>query len=260
MKDLSKILAASRDASSEGVKIIKKSLKSPIESKKKSYKEWVTETDLKVEKKIMKVLLKHFPKSSFLAEESGSINNGDDSIMWIIDPIDGTNNFITRYPFFCISIAAYYKGKIICGTIEDPNNGEFFHAIKGKGSYLNNKRIFVSNEKKLENSIFGTGFVMSEPKSVKKNLKNLLAIMDKTKSFRRSGSAALDLAYTACGRQQGYWQLLPKPWDYAAGILLVEEANGKVTDMGGKKMNLDSKSILASNKINHNKMLKLISP
>ncbi len=260
MKNLSKILLASKHASNEGAKIIIKSLKGQVKSKKKSYKEWVTETDLKVEEKIIKILLQYFPGSSFLAEESGPVDNGDDSILWIIDPIDGTNNFINKYPFFCISIAAYYKGNIICGTIEDPSNGEFFHAIKGRGSYLNNRRIFVSNEKKLENSIFATCFVMSKPRSVKKNLKNLLAIMDITKSFRRSGSAALDLAYTACGRQQGYWQLFPKPWDFAAGILLVEEANGKVTDMFGKKININSDSIFASNKINHNKMLKLIAP
>ena len=181
------------------------------------------------------------------------------NITWIIHPIDGTNNFITRYPYFCISIAGYLNDNIISGAILNPLTSEFFFAIRNKGAYLNGKRIYVNSESKLSNSIFGTGFVMSAPGSVTKNLKNLKNVISNTKSFRRTGSAALDLAYTSCGRQQGYWQLLARPWDYAAGVLLVEEAGGKVTDIQGKKITLNSKSLLATNKKTHSKMLKLLN-
>ena len=164
-----------------------------------------------------------------------------------------------RYPYFCISIAGYLNDNIISGAILNPLTSEFFFAIRNKGAYLNGKRIYVNSESKLSNSIFGTGFVMSAPGSVTKNLKNLKNVISNTKSFRRTGSAALDLAYTSCGRQQGYWQLLARPWDYAAGVLLVEEAGGKVTDIQGKKITLNSKSLLATNKKTHSKMLKLLN-
>ena len=239
--------------------LLKSYKKNDFKVELKSAKEWVTETDVAVEKSIIKEILKFYPESNFLAEESGTNIKNKQNITWIIDPIDGTNNFITHYPYFCISIAGYLNDNIISGAIFNPITSEFFFAIRNKGAYLNGKRIYVNSESKLSNSIFGTGFVMSAPGSVTKNLKNLKNVISNTKSFRRTGSAALDLAYTSCGRQQGYWQLLARPWDYAAGVLLVEEAGGKVTDIQGKKITLNSKSLLATNKKTHSKMLKLLN-
>ena len=135
-----------------------------------------------------------------------------------------------------------------------------FLAVKGQGAYLNDKKYKVSDETRFSNLIYGTGFVISAPQSVKKNMKNLQSIVGEIKSFRRTGSAALDLAYASCGRQHGYWQLLARPWDYAAGVILMQEAGGIVTEVNGKKLNLESKSLLASNNSkNHKKMIsKLI--
>ena len=253
-----KILNAMKIASNSASIIIKKALKKKINSKKKSYNEWVTETDLKSEKIIISYLKKYYPESGFIAEESGILKSDDDSIQWIIDPIDGTNNFITKYPHFCISIAAYYKNELICGTIENPTNDEFFHAIKGKGAYLNNIKINVTQQNKIQNSVLGTGFVMSNKSSVIKSLRKLKQIIFQTRSFRRSGSAALDLAYVASGRLDGYWQYNLKPWDYAAGVLLVSEAGGKVSQFDGKNIHLKSSSVLATNSKIHNQVLKIL--
>ena len=240
--------------------LIKAYNKKEVAIKEKSKKEWVTETDVAVENIIIKELLKDYPKSNFMAEESGVNINDPEQITWIIDPIDGTNNFITKYPYFCISIAGYANNEIVSGCILNPLTNELFLAVKGQGAYLNNKKYKVSEEKKFSNLIYGTGFVISAPESVKKNMKNLQSIVGEIKSFRRTGSAALDLAYASCGRQHGYWQLLARPWDYAAGVLLIQEAGGIVSEVNGNKLNLKSQSLLASNNSkNHKKMIsKLI--
>ena len=230
--------------------------KKNINFKEKSKKEWVTETDVEVERIIIRELLKDYPNSNFMAEESGINITDPEQITWIIDPIDGTNNFITKYPYFCISIAGYANNEIISGCILNPLTNELFLAVKGNGAYLNNKKYKVSDESKFSNLIYGTGFVISAPQSVKKNMKNLQNIVGEIKSFRRTGSAALDLAYASCGRQHGYWQLLARPWDYAAGVILIKEAGGIVTEVNGKELNLESKSLLASNNSkNHKKMI-----
>ncbi len=249
-----------RAAIISGKHLMKAYKRKKVNITEKSKKEWVTETDLAVEKIIIKELIKDYPGSNFIAEESGTNISDPKQITWIIDPIDGTNNFITKYPYFCISIAGYISGEIISGCILNPLTNELFLAVKGQGAYLNNKKYKVSDETRFSNLIYGTGFVISAPQSVKKNMKNLQSIVGEIKSFRRTGSAALDLAYASCGRQHGYWQLLARPWDYAAGVILMQEAGGIVTEVNGKKLNLESKSLLASNNSkNHKKMIsKLI--
>ncbi len=249
-----------RAAITSGKHLIKAYRRKKVNFTEKSKKEWVTETDLAVEKIIIKELIKDYPNSNFMAEESGTNIKDPEQITWIIDPIDGTNNFITKYPYFCISIAGYSEGEIISGCILNPLNDELFLAVKGQGAYLNHKKYKVSDETKFSSLIYGTGFVISNPASVKRNMKNLNAIIYNIKSFRRTGSAALDLANASCGRQHGYWQLLARPWDYAAGVILVREAGGIVTDVKGNDLTLKSKSILASNnKKNHNKIIKILN-
>jgi len=256
--DLKKTMA--RAALIASKTLLKAYNKKNINFKEKSKKEWVTDTDVAVEKIIIRELLKDYPESNFMAEESGVNISDPAQITWIIDPIDGTNNFITKYPYFCISIAGYINNEIISGCILNPLTNELFLTVKGHGAYLNNKKYKVSDESKFSNLIYGTGFVISAPKSVKKNMKNLQNIVGEIKSFRRTGSAALDLAYASCGRQHGYWQLLARPWDYAAGVILMREAGGIVTEVNGNKLTLESKSLLASNNVkNHKKMInKLI--
>ena len=186
-----KIKKTLKAAINAGSRILLKSYKkNDFKVELKSAKEWVTETDVAVEKSIIKEILKFYPESNFLAEESGTNIKKKENITWIIEPIDGTNNFITRYPYFCISIAGYLNDNIISGAILNPLTSEFFFAIRNKGAYLNGKRIYVNSESKMSNSIFGTGFVMSAPGSVTKNLKNLKNVISNTKSFRRTGSAA----------------------------------------------------------------------
>ena len=259
--NIRKINNAMKRAALSSSKILMKSYnKKKIDAKEKTKKEWVTETDVAVEKIIIKELLNDYPNSNFMAEESGINISNENELTWIIDPIDGTNNFITKYPYFCISIAAYFNEEIIAGCIYNPLNNELFMASKNLGSTLNGKPYSVSEETKFSNLIYGTGFVISNPKSVRRNMKNLDKIIYNIKSFRRTGSAALDLANASCGRQHGYWQLLLRPWDYAAGVVLVREAGGIVTDIKGDKLTLDSDSLLASTNIkNHNKMIKILN-
>tara|TARA_B100000212_G_scaffold215764_1_gene163226 strand:- start:2107 stop:2895 length:789 start_codon:yes stop_codon:yes gene_type:complete len=253
----SSILKTLKVASKSASKIIIEAYENKnIHTSYKSKKNLVTQTDVEAEKEIISKILKKFPDSNFIAEESGIIKKNKNNITWIIDPIDGTNNFISGYPFFCISIAALENGVITHGSIYNPISNEFFYASKGNGSFLNDKKIFVSRVKKLSNSILGTGFVMCSDKSVNANMRNLVRVIKNLRSFRRSGSAALDLAYVACGRLDGFWHIDLKVWDFAAGILLVKEAGGKITDFVGDKFHLDSKNLLASNKLIHKSIIE----
>ena len=213
--------------------------------------DFVTNCDKNVEKILIDELLKARPSYSILSEEIGEINN-DDSFKWIIDPIDGTSNFFHGIPHFAMSVGLEHNKEIICGIIYDPIKDEMFAAEKGNGSYLNNQRMRVSSRSKLEDCMIFTGGPRRESKNREIALKEYYKFSVKILTpIRKLGSASLDLAYVAAGRCDGFWQRDLNYWDIAAGIILVKEAGGFVTDFNGENEYIQNKTILASNaKIN----------
>ena len=220
--------------------------------------EFVTMTDKKVEKVLITELQKARSNYSILSEEIGEIKN-DEEFRWIIDPIDGTSNFLHGIPHFGISVALEHNKEIICGIIFDPIKNEIFSTEKGNGSYLNNQRIRVSSRKKLEDCILFTG----GPRQTSKNKEVALEEYKKFSSkvlipIRKMGSASLDMAYVAAGRCDGFWQRDLNYWDFAAGILLVKEAGGFVTDFKGTDKYIENKTILAANSRINEAMIEVL--
>ena len=220
--------------------------------------DFVTTSDKKVEKTIIDELLKARPDYSVLSEESGEINN-DKSFKWIIDPIDGTANFLHGIPHFAISIGLEKDEEIICGIIYDPIKDEMFVAEKGNGSYLNNQRIRVSSRSKLEDCIIFTGGPKKESEDRDLALKEYNNFSSKILiPIRKLGSAALDMAYVAAGRCDGFWQRNLNYWDIAAGIILIKESGGFVTDFNGENKYLKNKTILATNSKINKEMMEVL--
>ncbi len=217
----------------------------------------VTEIDLECERIIKDNILQRFPDHAILAEESKETIT-ESKYRWIIDPLDGTTNFAHGYPFFCVSIAVEKEGEIILGVIFDPVKKELFTAKKGMGAFLNGEKIEISGIKKVTDSLLVTGFPYDIREDANNNLQYFSEMIMNAQGVRRDGSAALNLAYTACGRFDGYWELKLFPWDTAAGILLLEESGGKITDFKGNKITLWSKELLASNGKIHNEMIKIL--
>lgn len=218
---------------------------------KKGRHDYVSQIDKQAEDIIIQAIRKFYPQHNILAEESGAQNRNSD-FEWIIDPLDGTTNFLHGFPHFAVSIAVTEKGKLMHGVVYDPMRDELFSSSRGDGARLNNYRIRVSKEKELEDSILATGFPYHEFDYVDPYMETLKSFMLKTAGIRRPGSAALDLAYVAAGRVDGYWEMNLKPWDIAAGALIVQEAGGFVTDLQGGNNYLKSGNIIAANP----KMLK----
>jgi len=218
----------------------------------------VTDVDRKAEEHIISILRKRFPKHNFLAEERGGVMNGF-LYRWIIDPIDGTTNFAHGFPFYSVSIALEYNSDIILGVVYDPVRREIFVAEKGKGAFLNNKSISVSDTTSLKESMVATGFAYDFKKAYDSNIENFVNFLSKSQAVRRAGSAAIDLCYVACGRFDGFWECDLHPWDTAAGWLIVKEAKGRVTKFNGDKYSCFDKEILASNGKIHNEMMELLA-
>lgn len=217
-----------------------------IDVSEKNRNDFVTEVDYLAEQEIIETIHKMYPDHAILAEESGHIGSNEDSI-WIIDPLDGTTNFIHGFPQFSVSIAYRYRGRLEVGVIYDPLRQELYTATRGEGAQLNNRKIRVSQCKKLNASLIGTGFPYKKNHHFKSYLNTFEAIFPETAGVRRAGSAALDLAYVAAGRLDGFWEISLKEWDMAAGILLVQEAGGLVGDFHGENHYMDSGNLVAAN-------------
>src|SRR5271163_189602 len=224
----------------------------------------VTEADRASERLIVERLNARFPGHGVFGEE-GSRRQMDSDYRWYIDPIDGTTNFAHRYPVFCVSLglerrppglAADHDGEIVAGVIYDPTRNELFVAEKGKGAYLNGRRIRVSGTATLDESLLATGFP-SRKRHENPNVHFYQEITMRSHGVRRAGSAALDLAYTACGRFDGYWEFNLNPWDTSAGFLMVTEAGGMLTYFDGSPFHLASREILASNGRIHSEMIQI---
>ncbi len=212
----------------------------------KNRHDFASEVDSLAEKEIIKELRRAYPDAAFLAEESGAMGKGRQT--FVIDPLDGTSNFLRGMPHFCVSIALVENGEPTDGVIFDPLRNELFTASKGAGAVLNDKKIRVSERKELTGSLLMTGFPPRERARLAPQLEAVRVLLQDAEDIRRTGSAALDLAYVACGRADGYFEAGIKPWDIAAGILLVREAGGRVCDFRGRgEKLLDGRQIVAGN-------------
>jgi myo-inositol-1(or 4)-monophosphatase len=217
----------------------------------------VTEADKMSEALIINAIRQNFPDHGILSEESPAIL-GNSRMRWIIDPLDGTTNYAHGYPVFCVSIALEKDGDIILGIIYDPTRRDTFTAVRGGGAYLNGARLAVSQTPELTYSLLATGFPYDIRESRQNNLNYFSVMAKEVQAIRRAGAAALDIAYVAAGRFDGFWELKLQPWDMAAGCLMVEEAGGKITDITGAPWNILSPNILVSNCRIHEQMIAVL--
>ncbi|MGQ3890409.1 inositol monophosphatase family protein [Legionella sp. CNM-4043-24] len=198
----------------------------------KNNNEYFSEVDVKAEQLIIKTILKAYPDHGIIAEESGTQNPDCESV-WIIDPLDGTTNFLHGFPFYCVSIAHRVKNRIEHAVVYDPIRHECFSASRGRGAQLNDRRIRVSKQTQLSGAVLGTGFPTRSEALTERYMPTFQAMFNKCAGMRRTGSAALDLAYVACGRLDGFWEFGLRPWDIAAASLLIKEAGGLIGDIHG---------------------------
>ncbi len=218
----------------------------------------VTEADRLSEEIVMTEIRRRFPDHGILSEETAEVEKHS-PYRWVIDPLDGTTNYAHGFPLFCVSIALEKDGRIVTGVIYNPTSDELFMAGEGEGSFLNGFRMSVSGTTEVSESLLATGFPYDIRRDPNNNVNYFSEMALRTQAIRRTGSAALDLAYTAAGRFDGFWELKLHPWDTAAGLLLVSEAGGIVTDISGGGYRLDSPSILASNGKIHEAMINILA-
>ena len=238
---------AIRAAHHAGDFIIRKINKLPdLKVEVKALNDYVSDVDRQAEALIIEDLLKSFPGHAILAEESGAIE-GKEDYRWIIDPLDGTTNYLHGFPHSAVSIACEHKGRLTHGVIYDPFKQELFAASRGAGATLNNRRIRVGTLKTTQGALLATGFPFKHPEQLDEFLRLFSAFFSKATDIRRAGSAALDLAYVAAGRLDGYWESGLNSWDLAAGALIVREAGGLVTDYKGDANFLDNGEVIAGN-------------
>lgn len=215
--------------------------------------DFVSDVDRLAESEIINVLRHAYPDHAVLAEETG--HHAGNEHLWIIDPLDGTTNYLHGFPQFAVSLAMQHKSKLEHAVVFDPHKNELFTASRGQGARLNERRIRVSQTHDLENALLGTGFPFRSHEHLDDWLNTLRVLLLHSSGVRRPGSAALDLAYVACGRYEGFWEFGLKPWDMAAGALLIQEAGGMVSDISGGQSFLESGHILAGNPKIHAEML-----
>ena len=227
-----------------------------IRFKSKNKLNLVTEVDQLCEKAILSIIRKDFPDHGIWAEESGR-GSSSSSYMWLVDPLDGTTNYAHSYPFFCVSIALVKDGQLLVGVVYDVLLDECFTAVRGKGAFLNGKRMSVSKTSSLAESLVCTGFAYAV-RETHYNLDNFRKFVLTAQGVRRDGSAALNLAYVAAGRFDGFWERGIQAWDMGAGVLMVREAGGKVTDINGKSYDLLAQNALASNGRIHKKIFDIL--
>jgi myo-inositol-1(or 4)-monophosphatase len=224
----------------------------------KGDKDLVTEVDKESERLIVTHLLSSFPDHNILAEE-GEYHQSDSPFRWVIDPVDGTTNFAHGFPWFCVSVGLEFAGNIVAGVIYNPIYGELFTATAGGGAFLNGRRLHVSNRSPLKNSLLGTGFPYDCATDPNNNFADFIHFQKAARGIRRAGAAALDLAYVAAGRLDGFWELKLKPWDVAAGVLMVREAGGVISTFEGSDYSIYTDRIVASNGLIHHEMTTQLS-
>jgi myo-inositol-1(or 4)-monophosphatase len=225
---------------------------------RKGRNDFASEVDRSAEREIISIIKTAYPQHAILAEESGHQEGND--FVWVIDPLDGTTNFLHGFPQYAVSIALKYKNRLEVGVIYDPLRDELFTAKRGSGALLNNRRLRVTTQATMKGALIGTGFPFKTDQHLDAYLGMFRAITTDAAGIRRAGAAALDLAYVAAGRLDGFWEIGVMEWDMAAGILLIQEAGGVVTDFSFKENYLTSGNLIAANPKMHQLMYKLIDP
>ncbi len=251
-------LAAAREAAKEAGRILMEGFGRRPEVYYKGRINIVTEIDRRSEASIVAFLHRRFPDYTILSEE-GQGYEGKGGASWIVDPLDGTTNYTHGFPFFAVSIALQQQGQLRCGVVYDPLREEWFTAIQGGGASLNDEPIHVSDTDVLVEALLCTGFPYELKEHFEMNLKHFRNFSMRALAVRRPGAAALDLSYVAAGRLDGFWEFQLKPWDMAAGTLLITEAGGTVTDAGGSPLNVFGDEIVASNSQIHQAMLDVLA-
>lgn len=262
-KFIDRIAAVSRQAALAAGAVLRQNYYKPHQITYKGAIDPVTETDLQSQEMITALIRQTFPDHGLLAEEKmagaeGKKSEASTPYRWIIDPLDGTVNFAHGFPAFCVSIALEMEGTLHCGVIYDPLRDELFEARKGGGAFLNGRPISVSKTDRLDRALLTTGFPYDIRERLPETLARLGRLLGVAQGVRRAGSAALDMCYVACGRFDGFWEENLKPWDTAAGFLIIEEAGGKITTFAGTPYDIYAPNILCSNGKLHGSMLALM--
>lgn len=258
MANLETLCMSAVEVGQKAAKLIKERFNDVHKIKFKGTVDLVTEVDIASEKLIRKLMHEKYPKIRFHGEEEGGENwqNGE---IWLVDPIDGTTNFANKLPHFCVSIALCHDGQPVVACIIQPITGDIYYSWKNGGAWLNGKLMRVSSVINTDQALAVTGFPYNRRENIDETMKYLKAMLMRTQCVRRLGSAALDLCYVARGIYSIYWEANLKPWDIAAGKLLVKEAGGKVSKYDGSKMELDSYELLATNSILHDEAIKILA-
>jgi myo-inositol-1(or 4)-monophosphatase len=257
MAKWNEFLEVARGAALEAGRMLRSGLDERREISYKGAVDLVTNFDHRAQELIFGRLSTAFPGHGFLAEEG--LNRGEQGeFRWVFDPLDGTTNFAHRFPVFTVSIALESQGRVILGVVYDPMRDEMFQAVEGKGALLNGRRVRVSAVDDLNRSLLATGFPYDLRESPVNNIAHFNHFLTRAQAIRRCGSAAMDLCYVACGRFDGFWELKLKPWDHAAGALIVREACGRVSDFGGGEFKITSQESLASNGLIHQAMIGVL--
>jgi len=226
----------------------------------KGRNDYVSEVDRQAEREIVNILQKAYPSHAFMGEEGGAQGAAQAEYVWVIDPLDGTTNFLHGFPQFAVSIGLFHKGRIDQGVVYDPVKQELFTASRGGGAALNNRRLRVTKQSAMVGALLGTGIPFKDQSYLDAYLGMLKDLLRDAAGIRRAGSAALDLAYIAAGRLDGFWEIGLKPWDMAAGVLLIQEAGGIVSDLEGGDKYFETGGIVTANPKLHPIMRGLIAP
>jgi myo-inositol-1(or 4)-monophosphatase len=257
MAEWTAFLEAAREAAVEAGRLLRSGMDEGREISYKGAVDLVTNFDHRAQELIFDRLSAAFPGHGFLAEEG--LSRGEKAeFRWVFDPLDGTTNFAHRFPVFTVSIALEYGGRVILGVVYDPMREELFQAVEGEGARLNGRGIKVSDVADLDRSLLATGFPYDVRESPVNNIAHFRHFLTRAQAVRRCGSAAMDLCYVACGRFDGFWELKLKPWDHAAGSLIVREAGGRVSDFDGGEFEIFSLESLASNGLIHDEMIRVL--
>jgi myo-inositol-1(or 4)-monophosphatase len=247
-------------AARSGAEVLKTRAREGFRIEHKNPVNLVTDADRGSEQAIIDEIRRRFPAHQVLAEERGLKTTEQSPYRWIIDPLDGTTNFAHGFPAYCVSIGLEHEGHLVIGVVLDPTRDELFVAEAGKGVFLNDLPIHVSETSKLDNALLVTGFAYDIRETAYNNLDHFSRVALRAQGLRRTGSAALDLAYVAAGRFDGFWELKLHPWDTAAGVLMVREAGGRVTDFADSPLSIYGKELVATNGPIHRELLDVLRP
>ncbi|MEK7272544.1 MAG: inositol monophosphatase family protein [Nitrospirota bacterium] len=252
------LLETAIHAARQAGKVLSRYARTGFRVENKSAIDLVTEADHAAEQCVIDVILASYPDHGFLAEERGRSGQSQSPYVWIIDPLDGTTNFVHGFPTYCVSIGLEYKKQCVLGVVYDPTRDELFSATRGGGAQVNDQPLHVSHTAQLDQALLVTGFAYNFRETPNNNLDHFARFALLVQGLRRTGSAALDLCYVAAGRFDGFWEVKLNPWDMAAGVVILREAGGRVTDFCGQSHSLYGQELVASNGHLHDSMISVI--